>query len=494
MKTTKELLEEKFAKKSNNIVYSTKIFENQPQISFHNFEEIKEDGTIEVIGVFILKYEINGIAQEAIIGKLKNTNRAFEKAREIKELIEKQLIENSKGEENLHNFRQLNRFVNENRLQFEFTMEGTDIITYSGEESIDVRRTYYEKENTSKNNCIECLYSPEKMEEFAKERKNNNMQLLNKFDMNEKCKRIRELILKRQETDADKKLFLEGEKISKIIEEADDENVLKNYKDVVADYITEKYQKYGNLTNEEEKEKATREFQEYVNLKEKGIAIDAKILLEEVQNKFEEKFIKQNDKEKVSEEEMFRQSRTMNTLYNYARFFDLIKNGRELNARIYAAKLVKIDFSMMKKIFNRFHKDEELLKYIDLKEKEIREMQDKTYVLSVSTYEDYNKDSVKELNSFLIRSSIREHTRKDDEEKILDTFDQMKVELIKHNIEALKKYKYYAEKNGLYTCSLPKEDDKKGEGKPIATTLQKMYEISDEEFEDVINPIIPDER
>ena len=215
------------------------------------------------------------------------------------------------------------------------------------------------------------------------------------YDINAiEVKRWRELILKRQEIDADKKLFLEGEKISKIIEEADDENVLKNYKDVVADYITEKYQKYGNLTNEEEKEKATREFQEYVNLKEK----------------------------------------------------------------------------------------------------EIREMQDKTHVLSVSTYEDYNKDSVKELNSFLIRSSIREHTRQDDEEKILDTFDQMKVELIKHNIEALKKYKYYAEKNGLYTCSLPKEDDKKGEGKPIATTLQKMYEISDEEFEDVINPIIPDER
>ena len=272
------------------------------------------------------------------------------------------------------------------------------------------------------------------------------------------------------------------------------ENVLKNYKEVVADYITEKYQKYGNITNEEEKENATREFQEYVNLKEKGIAIDAKILLEEVQNKFEEKFIKQNEEQKVSEEEMFRQSRTMNTLYNYARFFDLIKNGRELNARIYAAKLVKIDFSIMKKIFNNFHKDEELLKYIDLKEEEIREMQDETYVLSVSTYEDYNKDSVKELNSFLIRSSIREHTRQDDEEKILDTFDQMKVELIKHNIEALKKYNYYAEKNGLYTCSLPKEDDKKGEVNPISTTLQKMYEISDEEFENVINPIIPDER
>lgn len=438
-----------------------------------------------------MKYGIT--KEEVIIGKLKNTNRAFEKAREIKELIENQLIENSKGQGKLQAFRQLNRLVNENNLQFEFTMEGTDIITYSGEESIAVRRTYYEKENAYKNSCIKCLFSSEEMERFAKERKNNNIQLLNKFDMNEKWKRRRELILKRQETDADKKLFLEGEKISKIIEEADDENVLKNYKDVVADYITENYQKYGNLTNGEEKDSATREFQEYVNLKEKGIAIDAKILLEEVQNKIEKKFVEQRKEKNMTKEEIEKQIETENTFNSYARFFDLIKGGRELNARI-VAKLTKIDFTKMKRIFSKFHKDDEILKYIDLKEKEIREMQDETYVLSVSTYEDYNKDSVKELNSFLIRSSIREHTRQDDEEKILDTFDQMKVELIKHNIEALKKYKYYAEKNGLYTCSLPKEDDKKGEGKPIATTLQKMYEISDEEFEDVINPIIPDER
>ena len=60
----------------------------------------------------------------------------------------------------------------------------------------------------------------------------------------------------------------------------------------------------------------------------------------------------------------------------------------------------------MKRIFSKFHKDDEILKYIDLKEKEIREMQDETYVLSVSTYEDYNKDSVKELNSFLITGNI----------------------------------------------------------------------------------------
>ena len=292
-----------------------------------------------------MKYGIT--KEEVIIGKLKNTNRAFEKAREIKELIENQLIENSKGQGKLQAFRQLNRLVNENNLQFEFTMEGTDIITYSGEESIAVRRTYYEKENAYKNSCIKCLFSSEEMERFAKERKNNNIQLLNKFDMNEKWKRRRELILKRQETDADKKLFLEGEKISKIIEEADDENVLKNYKDVVADYITENYQKYGNLTDGEEKDSATREFQEYVNLKEKGIAIDAKILLEEVQNKIEKKFVEQRKEKNMTKEEIEKQIETENTFNSYARFFDLIKGGRELNARI-VAKLTKIDFTKMK--------------------------------------------------------------------------------------------------------------------------------------------------
>lgn len=84
-------LEEKFAKKSKEINYSTTIFENQPQINFYKVEEERQDGTIENTGVFILKYEINGIQQEAIIGKLKNTNRAFEKAKDIKEINRKSI-------------------------------------------------------------------------------------------------------------------------------------------------------------------------------------------------------------------------------------------------------------------------------------------------------------------------------------------------------------------------------------------------------------------
>lgn len=232
-----------------------------------------------------------------------------------------------------------------------------------------------------------------------------------------------------------------------------------------------------------------------MSLKEKGIAIDAKILLEKIQNKFEENMLNESINGKMTGEEEITLTRTMNTLNNYARFFDLIKNGRELNARIYAAKLVKMDFSVMQKLFMKVNKDSEIIKYIALKAKEIEEMQDDN-VLSVSTYEDYNRDSVKELNKFLIKSSIRKHTKEDDEQKILDTFDSMKVELIKNNIEALRKYNYYAEKNGIYTCPLPEEgkQDKKEENKPILKSLQKMYKISDEELEDVINPIISNER
>ena len=52
-------LEEKFAKKSKEINYSTTIFENQPQINFYKVEEERQDGTIE-----------NRVAYEVSVGSL----------------------------------------------------------------------------------------------------------------------------------------------------------------------------------------------------------------------------------------------------------------------------------------------------------------------------------------------------------------------------------------------------------------------------------------
>ena len=278
-------LEEKFAKKSKEINYSTTIFENQPQINFYKVEEERQDGTIENTGVFILKYEINGIQQEAIIGKLKNTNRAFEKAKDIKELIENQLRENSKSSNNLNNFNQLKKFVTLNNLPFELTMEGSDIITYTGRENISVRRTYYEKTSEDKNSKIKCLYSPEEMLEFARERKINNKELFGQIENNKKWNKNRVVILKILTNKENQKEFLKGEKIANLVETTDEKLILQNYKELIVEYLKESYEKDGNSENELERNDATNSFSDYLAIKEKGIAISAKEILEKIQEK-----------------------------------------------------------------------------------------------------------------------------------------------------------------------------------------------------------------
>ena len=491
-------LEEKFAKKSKEINYSTTIFENQPQINFYKVEEERQDGTIENTGVFILKYEINGIQQEAIIGKLKNTNRGFEKAKDIKELIENQLRENSKSSNNLNNFNQLKKFVTLNNLPFELTMEGSDIITYTGRENISVRRTYYEKTSEDKNSKIKCLYSPEEMLEFARERKINNKELLSQIENNKKWNKNRVVILKILTYKENQKEFLKGEKIANLVETTDEKLILQNYKELIVEYLKESYEKDGNSENELERNDATNSFSDYLAIKEKGIAISAKEILEKIQEKTENDILEKS-KKGFTEREEIDNNRTLNTLKNYSRFFDLIKTSRNVNARIAAKKLYRIDFSIMKKLFERVTNDKELIKYIELKGKSINDIEeqdnkksqineDKESILFQRDMKfDYyqNNESVRDLYNFLVKSSSREHTIADEEKKVLDTFDSIKVELIKSNIKAIKSYNRYAEKSGMYICPLPEGNETMREHKDtekIVPVLQNLIEVSDEEL------------
>lgn len=491
-------LEEKFAKKSKEINYSTNIFENQPQINFYKVEEERQDGTIENTGVFILKYEINGIQQEAIIGKLKNTNRAFEKAKDIKELIENQLRENSKSSNNLNNFNQLKKFVTLNNLPFELTMEGSDIITYTGRENISVRRTYYEKTSEDKNSKIKCLYSPEEMLEFARERKINNKELFSQIENNKKWNKNRVVILKILTNKENQKEFLKGEKIANLVETTDEKLILQNYKELIVEYLKESYEKDGNSENELERNDATNSFSDYLAIKEKGIAISAKEILEKIQEKTENDILEKS-KKGFTEREEIDNNRTLNTLKNYSRFFDLIKTSRNVNARIAAKKLYRIDFSVMKKLFERVTNDKELIKYIELKGKSINDIEeqdnkksqineDKESILFQRDMKfDYyqNNESVRDLYNFLAKSSSREHTIADEEKKVLDTFDSIKVELIKSNIKAIKSYNRYAEKSGMYICPLPEGNETMREYKDtekIVPVLQNLIEVSDEEL------------
>lgn len=96
-----------------------------------------------------------------------------------------------------------------------------------------------------------------------------------------------------------------------------------------------------------------------------------------------------------------------------------------------------------------------------------------------------NNESVRDLYNFLAKSSSREHTIADEEKKVLDTFDSIKVELIKSNIKAIKSYNRYAEKSGMYICPLPEGNETMREHKDtekIVPVLQNLIEVSDEEL------------
>ena len=105
---------------------------------------------------------------------------------------------------------------------------------------------------------------------------------------------------------------------------------------------------------------------------------------------------------------------------NYKNFFDLVKVGKDWNARLVALKLKKINFDVLEKLFTKYRgEDIELLEHLKLKEKMINDVGTDTIELK------YNQsDSVKELYDFFLHSRIREKTKSDDEFLISRVYEE----------------------------------------------------------------------
>ena len=478
------------AKKSAEILYSPKIFDegNKNQISFYKFKTTKPGVTKNDIGVLILKYNIDNIPQEVIMGTLENSGNSIEQARIIKNLIEQQLKNNSKNETNFKSFKELNDYITKKQIPFNLTVEGSGILVYNKTEKKNFPRTYYEEEYKDKNSALKCNYTLDRIQEMEKTVKEYQEEIFKQIEIDEKWKQRRELILKKLEDNEEKKLFLKGEKIAQLIEDTDTPKILKEQKDIIADYLIENYEMFGDSDVEIEKKGAER-LKDYVAIKEKGIAIDAKIILEEILTKYEQKLFDSDlaNNYSTNANDIERAKRTIDTINNYCRFFDCIKTGRDFNARLVALKFSKIDFSVVRKVFtDHINKpDKELLKYLELKENEINDIQLKPEV----NIQDYKSaDSVKDLYKFLAHSSVREHTKVADEKKQVEAYNSIKVDLIVDNVEAIQKYNYYAEKSGIYVCPLPesKEAIKLAQEKrrAIPNSLQKLTEIPDIELQE----------
>ena len=158
----------------------------------------------------------------------------------------------------------------------------------------------------------------------------------------------------------------------------------------------------------------------------------------------------------------------------YKDVFELLKQGRDWNARIIAS-LHSLDIKNLKNNFSRistrdlskiedadvledskFLKDPELLEYMDLKSK----MMNDTGNDNIDGKE-HNYESVGNLYEFLLKSSIREKTQDVEMETIDKMFtSSIRNEYLKKNDEEIKLYNYYAKKFKMYECPMVEEDNK----------------------------------
>ena len=204
---------------------------------------------------------------------------------------------------------------------------------------------------------------------------------------------------------------------------------------------------------------------QYLNAKEKGVSIDAKIILEKLEDKLFEKDAQTGETHK----------RTISTIQNYQKFFELLKTRRDFNARFLALQYNKIDFDVLRDCFEKFSNDKELKTYLDKKIDYIKDMQ-----LEKIRDSDYKKNmSVSDLYNFLAKSSTRKFAKKDEDVALIYAYESLKKQIVLENMEAIKKYNEYADRSG-FGCEISYKNEKSSE--KIPESAKKFYEASGREM------------
>lgn len=450
----KDKLQE-YARTSKNIQYSTKIFEKtedpnkKPKLVLR--EVIKDENNKENhIWAIILKYTIDDIPQEVIMGTLGNTNERKDKAVEIINFIRKQLEENTIPEAGYDYYKELYNYVKTLNIPFKFTMEGLNILANKNKEKSSILRTYY----PDKQEKIQCVYPEDAVITIAEEKTQKLLEEANKMEELGKWRERRKKILNSFNTKEKRQELLKGEGITLFIKETD-ENI-EAQKNIVLDYLQEGLEEENSNENPK-----LQLLKGYLQTKEKGLAIDAKVILEKLEDKYYNEIRKKGGNFTPEELDW------LALIKEYGKFFDLVKEGRDWNARLEFSLQIK-DFNVLRKIFEEA-KDKELLEYLDLKEKMINEV--KLAEIEV----DFNKyDSVKALNEFLINSNERKITRGKEQNFISQIYEHVKRLIIESNFDSLELYNKYAEKSNRPVYPLP-EKKRISKEKYISNIVEKIY-------------------
>ena len=524
---------EEYYKKAKKIPYSTKVYgekedEIKPKFILRplKFEDNKMNKDKKNNGktLLIFKYKtLEGIPIEVIMGSVDATYDRKTKVEKVIELIEEQLRDNAKETEGYDYYNQILKYKKDSQMPLKFTLEGLQILSSKNPKEDSIERTSFINDKDR----VEKVFTDEELEEYKKK----NIPEVVKYQL---WQEGREVILKGLKTNKDRQAFLKGEKIAQTMKgiefskedtEKKIEEKNKNKKQFVTNYLLDIYDSKNTdessdykkiedniqelkqkvdatinsksidqrmraklellkgqleLINKKDSEYVPNVKQqgenedellnEYIKIKEKGIASDINKSLEGLEEKLTTEIQKKIDEQRENKETEIKDYAQVRLLQGYEHFFNLVKNGMDRTARFYAINEEKINFDVLEKLFVKYN-EKEMLEYIQLKQEMLKE---------TNTEDIKNKEQeypgIRNLYEFLLNSSVRERTKEDDENMFLKVFDKAKRKMLENNKDEINLYNSYAKRFKIYECPTYQKDKDNTKNAIDSTSLENLSE------------------
>lgn len=460
----------------NNIIYSNKIFdssnEERPGLILKELEEKSIEGKSDRILAILLKYKINGKEQEAIIGTLKNTVDRTEKSKIIMEYLTEQFHENFDGKPGFGSYYKLMQYKKKEGVHFELTVEGIRMLSIKDKGDVEIPKTVVDNGNGKMNK----IYMDEDIELMRKQQNTEILKYIKEEEQEKKWDVRREKILNQLEkkNKEEKQKFINGEKITEFINKANEDDDIK--RELVGDYFVECFESNdankANLANG------------YAQMQEKGYAINVRIALEEQRDKCYKLIQIEQDKQKVNEAQVKKILNLIDNINEYLNLFELVKEKRDWNAS-FTYKAKKLDFSEVKKLCEIYNpNDEEILKYLDLKEKTLK---DEKINKSGKENEYGDSESIQNLDKFLVKSCVKDYTKPNNlysaKNAVIENgkymvnklYEHIAREMVDYNGDSISIYNKYAEKSeGVKIYPVNEKNDKERDYTKTVKKLSKQ--------------------
>lgn len=467
----------------NYIEYSTKIFDSinkeRPSFILRDLEVKNDKGGINRILAIILKYKINSKEQEAVIGTIQNTTDRTEKAKTIIQYLTEQFHENFDEKPEFDGYYKLMQYKKKDGVPFELTVEGTNMLAIKDKKNVQIAKTFSDNGNGKMNK----IFVDEDIEIMKKQQNIEMLKYIKEKEQEKKWNARREKILNQLEKESkeEKQKFINGEKITKFINDTNEDNDKK--RELVGDYLVECFESNdvikNNLANG------------YAQMQEKAYAINVRVALEEQRDKCYKLIQIEQDKQNVNEVRVGKILNLIDNINEYLNLFELIKEKRNWNAN-FTYKAKKMDFKEVKRLCEIYNpNDKEIVKYLDLKEKTLSDEK-----LNKSGKENEYKDSetMQNLDKFLVKSCVKDYTKPNNlysaknvviengKYMVKKIYDHLVREMIDYNSDILSVYNKYAEKSdGVKTYSVDEHRDKEREFSKIVKKVSNKI-IEDEKI------------